>query len=139
MPMVEWNDSFLNGVESFDEHHKHMVYLLNLSYDAFVQGAPVKTCGVIFDELFDYASYHFASEKFWMLEHSYPEIEQHLEEHKFFVHRLKEIQQDFRQGNTSVPLDIVIFLKNWLLDHIVKSDAGYANFIASQKNAISPD
>jgi len=137
MPMVEWSDSFLIGVDTFDEHHKHLVNLLNQSYDAFVLGVPTEKLAAILNELFEYASYHFASEQFWMIEHSYPILEQHIKEHTFFVHRLKELQDDYRQGNTSVPLDIVIFLKDWLIDHILKSDADYANFISTQETATS--
>lgn len=133
MPMVEWNEGFKIGVDPFDEHHKHLVNLLNQSYDAFVQGAPTGRLAEILNELFEYASYHFASEKFWMIEHSYPNLEKHLEEHTFFVQRLKEFQQDFRQGNSSVSLDIMVFLKDWLLEHILKSDANYANFISTQE------
>jgi hemerythrin len=137
MPMIEWNESFTIGVDPFDEHHKHLVHLLNTSYDAFVLGVPTGKLADILNELFEYASYHFASEQFWMLDHSYPTLEQHLEEHSFFVQRLKEIQEDFRQGNSSVSLDIVIFLKNWLIDHILKSDVAYAKFISTQENVSS--
>lgn len=137
MPMVEWNESFTIGVDPFDEHHNHLVHLLNTSYDAFVQGVPTGKLADILNELFEYASYHFASEQFLMLDHSYPILEQHLKEHSFFVQRLKEIQEDFRQGNSSVSLDIVIFLKEWLIDHILKSDADYAKFISSQETVSS--
>jgi len=137
MPMVEWNESFTIGVDPFDEHHNHLVHLLNTSYDAFVQGVPTGKLADILNELFEYASYHFASEQFLMLDHSYPILEQHLKEHSFFVQRLKEIQADFRQGNSSVSLDIVIFLKEWLIDHILKSDADYAKFISSQETVSS--
>ena len=137
MPIVEWNNSFTIGVEPFDEHHKHLVHLLNNSYDAFVLGVPTGKLAATLNELFEYASYHFASEKIWMLEHSYPKLEEHLEEHNFFVQRLKEIQEDYRQGNSSASLDIVVFLKDWLIDHILKSDAEYSNFISTQETATS--
>jgi len=139
MSIVEWNDSFLVGVDPFDEHHKHLVTLLNLSFDAFVQVVPTQKFAEIFDELFEYASYHLSSEKFWMIEHSYPKLEEHLKEHNFFVQRLKEIQEDYRQGNSSVSLDIVIFLKDWLIEHILKSDADYGHFISSQETVPTLD
>ena len=133
MPIVEWNDSFLIGVEPFDEHHKHLVYLLNQSYKEFVLGAPVERAGAILDELFDYACYHFVAEEFWMSKSSYPKLEQHIEEHNYFTQRLQQIARDYRQGKSAISLKIMTFLKEWLLEHILKSDADYGHFVTSRE------
>ena len=71
MPIVEWNDSFLVGVEPFDEHHKHLVDLLNRSYNELEHDAPLESYGELLDELSDYVSYHFVREELWMMESSY--------------------------------------------------------------------
>ena len=139
MPIVEWSDSFLIGVEPFDEHHKHLVELLNRSYNEFVLGAPAEKAGAILDELFDYACYHFVAEEFWMSKSSYPKTKQHIEEHNYFTLRLQQISRDYRQGNTAISLEIMTFLKEWLINHILKSDADYGHFVTPRQKTSHPD
>jgi hemerythrin len=133
MPIVEWSDSFLIGVEMFDEHHKHLVYLLNRSYDEFVSGAPATASSAMLDELFNYAQYHFDAEELWMRKLSYPGREQHVWEHTIFARQLEKIRRDYEEKKTATPLEIMTFLKEWLASHILKSDADMGYFIASGK------
>lgn len=134
MPIVEWNDSFLVGVEPFDEHHKHLVDLLNRSYNELEHDAPPESCGELLDELSDYVSYHFVREELWMMESSYPRYEQHIAEHNSYIQHLQGFQQDYKQGKAETSLEIFTFLRRWLIEHILKSDADYGRFISSQNN-----
>lgn len=134
MPIVEWNDSFLVGVEPFDEHHKHLVDLLNRSYNELEHDAPPESCGELLDELSDYVSYHFVREELWMMESSYPRYEQHIAEHNSYIQRLQGFQQDYKKGKAETSLEIFTFLRRWLIEHILKSDADYGSFISSQNN-----
>ncbi len=138
MPIVEWNDSFLVGVEPFDEHHKHLVDLLNRSYNELEHDSPLECCGELLDELSDYVSYHFVHEELWMMESSYPRYEQHIAEHNSYIQHLQEFQQDFKQGKAETTLEIFTFLRRWLIEHILKSDADYGRFIFSQNNNPGP-
>lgn len=132
MPIVEWNDSFLVGVEPFDEHHKHLVDLLNRSYTELLNDAPMESCGELLEELSDYVSYHFVSEELWMMENSYSQYEQHIAEHNNYINHLHDFQQDYTQGKAETPLEIFTFLRRWLIEHILKSDADYGRFSSSE-------
>ncbi|MDU0459702.1 MAG: bacteriohemerythrin [Geobacteraceae bacterium] len=138
MPIVEWNDSFLVGVDPFDEHHKHLVDLLNRSYNELEHDAHLESCGDLLDELSDYVSYHFVREELWMMESSYPRYEQHIAEHNSYIQHLQEFQQDYKQGKAETSLEIFTFLRRWLIEHILKSDADYGRFISSQNNNPGP-
>jgi hemerythrin len=131
MPVVEWDDSFLVWVEPFDEHHKHLVDLLNRSHTELVNDAPAECCGELLDELSDYVSYHFVSEELWMMENSYPKYEQHIVEHNNYIKRLQDFQQDYKQGKAETPLEIFTFLRQWLIEHILKTDAEYGRFTSA--------
>lgn len=130
MPIVEWNESFLVGVEPFDEHHKQLVELLNRSYTELVYDAPLESCGELLDELSDYVSYHFVAEELWMMENSYPRYEEHIAEHNNYIKQLQEFQKDYKQGRTETSLEVFTFLRRWLVEHILKSDAEYGRFIS---------
>ena len=128
MPIVEWSANYELGIEQFDDHHKHLVELINLAFESFTGEASRDELGALFDELLDYVTYHFTAEESWMQEHNYPEFQKHRDEHDHFCRRVIEIQKDFRKGMANITLEILQFLMNWLTDHILGSDADYARF-----------
>lgn len=128
MPIVTWDEKFALGVAEFDEHHRHLVALLNKVYDDFVDGTARQSLLNVLDELVDYATYHFAAEEHWMRIHKYAKLEEHRDEHDYFVARVTTYQKDFAAGRRCLTLEILSFLKDWLLSHILDSDAEYGRF-----------
>jgi hemerythrin len=53
MLMIVWNDRFVLGVQQFDEHHQHLVGLLNQAYNNFIVGAHTESVESILNELVD--------------------------------------------------------------------------------------
>jgi hemerythrin len=131
MPIVEWNISFLLGIQEIDQHHKHLVELLNKTYDEYKEGAPAENLRSVIDELLDYSTYHFECEERWMTETLYPNFIDHKAEHVIFTKRISELQKNF-QFNTNISLEVLSFLSNWITHHILKTDAKYGHFVADQ-------
>lgn len=136
MSYMEWNDAFELGIEEFDEHHKHLVGLLNTTYDCFIRGASHDELGTVLDELIDYATYHIAAEEYWMEMQRYPGAPQHREEHERFCRRVVEIQKDFHHGRANLSLEVTQFLNTWLTNHILKIDAKYGQFAKGLSPAV---
>jgi len=134
---MEWDDAFDLGIKEFDDHHKHLVYLLNLTYDGFTLGAGQDEILAVLDELADYATHHFAAEEYWMKEHEYSGLSQHSEEHEKFSNRVMEFQRDFHQGNTNLSFEVIQFLVSWLTTHILNSDADYGQFAKEQSHIVT--
>lgn len=135
MAYFEWDKAFELGVEQFDEHHRHLIALLNETYDNFTCGTDQASLGAVLDKLIDYATYHFAAEEEWMSAHGYNGLAHHHKEHHKFTRRVVEIQNDFHNGKAHLSLEVLVFLKNWLSDHILKTDADYGRFAAEQTHA----
>lgn len=133
MPIMEWEESFNLGMDPFDAHHRHLVGLLNSAYDTFVSGPACAGMADVLDQLADYATYHFAAEEQWMKENGYPEAEEHEAQHERFNGRVQEIQQDLAAGRKNLSLEILSFLKGWLVQHILVSDAAYRSFAAKRQ------
>jgi hemerythrin len=131
MPFIEWDQSFVTGVQQFDEHHKHLVGLINKTHDDFICGAPDESLEVILSELVSYAGYHFTAEETWMLEHSYPQMTEHKNEHAKFTKTVLEFQAAFHERKANISLEVLTFLKRWLNNHIFESDAAYGRFNAA--------
>lgn len=131
MPFIQWENRLATGVELFDEHHRHLVGLLNKTYDDFIFGAPDEQIIQIIEELICYAGYHFAAEETWMREHRYPKLHEHSREHEMFTKKIHEFRSDLDNGNVEISLDVLTFLKRWLKHHILESDADYGHFLRS--------
>ena len=132
MAFMEWETSYQLGVQPFDEHHRHLVGLLNRTYDDFTANADEKSLGLILDELVDYVAYHFKAEEEWISGHHHPQTQQHCEAHEKFTQRVLQIQSDFHDGKTvMISVEILFLLKTWLTEHILKVDAKYYRDIMS--------
>ena len=130
MPFVEWEARYLVGVEQFDVHHKHLVDLLNGAHEIFVskrvQDGELQR---ILEDLTEYSNYHFSLEENWMVQVGFPKYKEHILEHKRFIYKLYEFNRQFKDDRAHLTLEIVSFLRRWLLDHILNADAEYAAFI----------
>ena len=133
MSIFVWCKSFELGVELLDEHHKHLVDLLNKVFDCFVAGESYKIVEPVIDELIDYAKYHFAAEEYWMEYHKYPKLKQHGEEHEWFYDKIMEIQKDNHNQTANQSLKILTLLKNFTLPY-PQVGCGICLFLQDLKN-----
>ncbi|GFO68065.1 hypothetical protein GMLC_16440 [Geomonas limicola] len=130
MTFVEWEPKYQLGVEQFDLHHQHLVGLLNELYDKY---ATHKDDDALLRDavsnLTEYADYHFTLEESWMLQVEYPAYDEHVLQHKQFIFKIVEFNHLYRTEKEHLALEIIAFLRRWLLDHIVQADGKYGAFI----------
>jgi hemerythrin len=131
MPLLIWNDTFALGISEFDVHHKHLVDLLNMTYDGFTQEASYEELASVLDELIAYATDHFVAEENWMEVNNYPFLTQHREEHERFCQKVIQFQRHFHNGKVHLSLRVLQFLNSWLKTHILETDAEYGRFAVS--------
>jgi len=132
MPIIDWDDKFLLGIPQLDEHHRQLVKLLNQAFDDFTARAPAEQVGKLLEALADYATYHFAAEENWMKANGYPRLPEHASEHERFSTRVVEMLRDVSADKPNVSLELLTFLKNWLVEHILTADADYGKFFRTQ-------
>lgn len=131
MAILEWDNSFLLGIDEFDAHHRHLVGLINRTYDEYSREPTAGNLEGIIKELTDYASYHFDAEERWMEKISYPASASHMEEHRKFKAKIANFREGLKTGNiTSTAL--FFFLAEWLTSHILDVDAEYGRYIKSR-------
>lgn len=129
MPYMQWNEKLLTGIRQFDEHHHYLVDLLNKTYDDFIGGAPDEFVEAVLRDLIEYAGYHFAAEENWMREISYPKLAAHKSEHDSFLQSVQALQSGLSSGREHIFLEVLMFLKRWIRDHLIDSDAGYRSSV----------
>ena len=128
MPLMKWYKNYELEIKVIDDHHKHLLGLLNKVFDDFTSGVSQESLCVVLDQLVDYTKYNFATEEHWMLVHEYPGLAKHLEEHEIFTNRVVAIQNKFHNAETNLFPEVLQFLQNWISYHILKTDAEYGRF-----------
>ena len=134
MSSYHWNQRLSVGDPDIDHDHQGLFDLVNELASAD------KTRGFMADiivRLEQYANEHFAREEALMRSIGYPEYEQHLEKHRAFVEWLESVKTTYRRAAESPFLinDLVHdFLVEWLVDHIMKEDMKYRDYILSRKS-----
>ena len=136
MEKLEWDDGFKIGFNEIDQHHKRLFGLFEKAHDGFMNGTP--DIGYILDELVAYTRYHFTSEEVWMMDKFYPEVEKHKREHNSFLLRVKRKQESFKSGQEHISMGTLLFLREWIVDHILNTDAEFGKFI-KESGALKKD
>lgn len=128
MPLITWNNSYSVSIKEIDEQHQKLVELINLLHDHMKGGKGKEAVGKILKELAEYTVYHFSTEEKLFAKFSYPDSRPHIREHQDLVERVTKLIAEFDKGSGILPMDLMDFLKDWLLNHIAKSDKKYSTF-----------
>ena len=132
MAYFEWSDHLKINNEEIDRQHQGLVALLDKMYVALSQGKGNKVIGGILVDLSLYTKTHFAAEEKMMKIHGYPKYEVHKKEHEDLT---KEVVDLFNKYNTGEPVSAIVvgeFLKDWLKNHIKKTDMQFGSFLNSK-------
>jgi len=136
---VEWDDSLSVGVPFIDEQHKRLIEIINKLDMACKQGQAREVVGQLIHGLGEYAIYHFAAEQDQMRLTEYPEMAAHVAEHQAFIKKLMEIDSKFKSSNVLLSSEILLFLRNWYLDHIRLVDRKLGAYLNTRQRERQPD
>ena len=123
--LIEWGPKYHIGIKSIDDQHKILVDLINDLYDAFGSQKNKKVIKKVIKELLDYTVYHFGNEEESFKKIGYKESDNHQIQHEKFIEKIETFGKEFEEGDASLSFEILDFLKNWLLNHILKIDTKY--------------
>jgi hemerythrin len=129
MDFIEWDDKYEIGIQPFDDHHRHLVRLTNKVFDDTTACGHAGSMERVLRELSEYTDYHFAAEEQWLKEHDYPEFEGHRGEHSEFTKYISDVCKDHALNKNELSMEVLTFLYNWLIQHILESDVAYSRFI----------
>jgi hemerythrin len=126
MPLMTWNAKMSVGVALLDNDHKKLVGMLNQLFDAINSGQGKESLGKILDGLVDYTKIHFANEEKLFAQTIYPESVAHKKEHDDLTRQVLDVQNKYKAGATgTLSLEVMNFLKTWLVNHIQGNDKKY--------------
>jgi len=126
MDQFTWRDSYSVNNEELDSHHKKLIGIFNKLYDGFLSNGDSSAIGTIIGELVLYTAYHFRAEEIYMAERGYADIGTHKSEHRFFEEKISQLQHRNFMNDAEVAKEIVVYLGNWLINHVMREDRKYA-------------
>jgi hemerythrin-like metal-binding protein len=129
MAKIEWNEKFSVGVLMFDTEHKKLISIINKLDEAMKLGQGVAVVSQVLTELINYTKTHFTHEERVMQQHNYPGLDAQIKEHKGFVEKVGEFEQNFKSGKSMVSISVSNFVSAWIQNHILKTDKAYTKFL----------
>ncbi|WP_421159778.1 bacteriohemerythrin [Aeromonas dhakensis] len=124
--LLHWNEAFMVQVPSMDSQHLGLFEAMNRLYQAVLDKSPAQLRKQRLDELLKLATRHFADEEQVMEQAGYPELRRHKEEHARLLAELDTLMQRNGPDDEEFNMELLVFLKNWLLNHISKVDKQYS-------------
>ncbi len=125
MKIVEWNNAYKLGIPEIDEQHKALVDLISDIFDAVFNKKSAAECAPLIDALEKYTIKHFSEEENMMKSIKFPNFDEHKKLHELFIAKLKE-EKDRNTRGERISVDVIHFLKDWLVNHILVKDKEYA-------------
>ncbi len=121
----EWKDEYSIGIDEIDGQHKQFIDLIASLYDAINQNKTAEVLGGVIDELIEYGFYHFSVEENYFKEFGYELAGEHAAEHRIFSQKITDLQKQYKNYEIEISFDLVDFLEDWLIKHIMSADRKY--------------
>jgi hemerythrin len=138
--LLVWNDSYATGVTEIDEQHMILVHTLNEASVKLAGHFSLEQLEQITQDLLAYALYHFETEETLMQEYGYEaqspaDAAAHLEQHRSFSAKVVAVRDGIKSGNPIAPADLLGFLNQWLINHILNTDLRLGAFLSEKRSA----
>ncbi len=132
MALITWDEKYSVKVRHLDNEHKKLVDLINQFHDAMREGKAKESMGKILNELISYTRYHFTNEEAMMAKIGYADLEEHKKVHAQLIQQVVDINEKFKKGSAVVSIQLMNFLKDWLMKHIQGVDKKYSESFNSK-------
>ena len=132
MPLITWEAKDEVNVRRIDDQHRALVALVNELHQAMRLRGNREALREILTRLIDFTRAHFAAEERLMLEHVYPEYENHRSQHRALLDHIAELDKQFQEGDILLSFAIALDLKGWAINHITFADKPLGKFLNSR-------
>lgn len=127
--LVQWSDKLATGIKIFDDQHKTLCDYINKLHKAMRERQASSVMNEIIADLKEYTIMHFGTEEKYFNKTSYPEKDKHNKIHRAFEAKVQACEEELKKGTAKVSMELLSFLKDWLINHIEGMDAHYAPYI----------
>ncbi len=122
MAFFEWNAAISVNQKDIDDQHKVLVKLINDLHEAMSQGKGREIIGKTLDELLKYTQTHFSYEENKLKNMGFVGLTSHKLMHDSFTKQVLDMKDQHQKGKLSITIEVLNFLKDWLVKHIQGQD-----------------
>jgi hemerythrin-like metal-binding protein len=72
---------------------------------------------------------HFSAEEKAFNKYDYPKTKEHIQQHHFLLNKARSLYGELHDGRVVLSHEVLDFLQNWVLDHIMKVDKNYEKYL----------
>ena len=127
MAVFTWSEKYSVHVEKMDNQHKKLFDLINQLHEAMSTGKGNEVMEGILKGLRDYSITHFTEEEKYMASFGYSGLSEQKKMHKMFIDTIDEYEQRATDKKLGLSIDVLHFLRDWLIQHIQSTDAKYGD------------
>ena len=129
MTLMKWEQRFSVGIKTADEQHKNLIELINTLSIVMQDGESNDVVAMHLMNLIDSTDKHFKYEEQLFQLYDYPEAVEHKQQHDELLGQLRELYRRVVAGTSMLSIEIMAFLKGWLIEHIVVDDQQYSEYL----------
>lgn len=120
-----WRHQLSVGNDVIDNDHKHLIGIIN-SVERGLEARDQARLNAALDELSKYSMLHFAREEKIATAAGYTQIPHLNDSHMSLLKELEQVRGEFdamgKEWEPEVASHFTNFLRNWLIDHVIKED-----------------
>ena len=125
MTLIEWNTELAVNVSFMDKEHEELIALINELYEAVLAEQSKQDLDRGLDRLIAHTAAHFEHEETLFEDTGYAGAAKHRKQHDALTKQAMRLQQNYRQGETDLSVNVLKLLSKWLLNHMLTSDRKY--------------
>lgn len=131
MEHVAWDSTMSVGVDVLDDDHKRLLEMFNGLLNTGVTTKDRGDLERLLSGLIDYTNVHFQREEALMERQGCPDLDAHKAAHRYFVDEVRKIVRESDEDNAMMlRIDLILLLKDWLVEHIQSVDKRYQPYMA---------
>lgn len=130
---IKWSDKLCIGIPSIDDQHKVLVSIINELFGRIMEPENSQDHHLVFEKLELYTREHFCYEEALFDKFKWDHSSIHESEHKKLIAEIGKMKTAFEKSTDfDSSVEIMQFLKNWLVNHILESDRSYVTFLTEK-------
>lgn len=127
MTYLQWSDDLAVGNAFIDNDHQKLIEMVNRLHALMQEGKGKDVLGKVLHNLVTYTKEHFRREEDLMRNIRYAGFAAHRDEHEKLLQQVLELHGKFESGTATLSIQVLHMLRDWLINHIGKSDMELAN------------
>jgi hemerythrin len=135
---LEWRAQLSVGNDLIDADHQHLIGIINTA-ERSLKDRNMGGLSMVLDSLFSYSKMHFSREEMIASAVGFKDVANLHASHEALLTRLTEMKQEIGETLTdSASEHFAIFLREWLINHVIKEDMAMKPLLVKHSPRFDP-